>query len=209
MRISDLNSTIIDRSNEVYNDLALKHGISSSAVAMDNQETQYERFREIYRLFDTLLTNSVLDVGCGNGEFLQFLLNMGWTGKYVGVDINDSLLDQARIRFPGFEFKKIDILNAKDSYRADYVIQSGIFNFDMGQTLEWVQEFVKMMYGRSDKAAIFNAISDHVETRYEGMFYLPVEKMFDYSVRNLSPKISINHHFLPFNYTMAIYRIDD
>jgi SAM-dependent methyltransferase len=39
---------------------------------------------------------NVLDLGCGNGRLLLFLGESGWTGRYVGVDSSDSLLDDAR-----------------------------------------------------------------------------------------------------------------
>ncbi len=38
----------------------------------------------------------VLDVGCGNGRFGQFLVENGLTADYVGVDFSQPLLDKAQ-----------------------------------------------------------------------------------------------------------------
>ncbi len=39
---------------------------------------------------------NVLDLGCGNGRFLVFLAEQGWTGRYTGVDSSEGLLADAR-----------------------------------------------------------------------------------------------------------------
>jgi SAM-dependent methyltransferase len=43
---------------------------------------------------------NVLDLGCGNARFLQFLNESGWIGRYVGVDGSESLLADARAAAP-------------------------------------------------------------------------------------------------------------
>ncbi len=41
---------------------------------------------------------NVLDLGCGNGGVAAELLRKGHTGKYIGVDFSEELLDEARKR---------------------------------------------------------------------------------------------------------------
>jgi len=40
-------------------------------------------------------TAAILDLGCGNGQFLAYLIKHGFTGKYVGVDFSHALLAKA------------------------------------------------------------------------------------------------------------------
>lgn len=41
----------------------------------------------------------VLDLGCGNGSFLKGLMAMGINGIFVGTDVSDSMVKEARINF--------------------------------------------------------------------------------------------------------------
>jgi SAM-dependent methyltransferase len=47
---------------------------------------------------------SLLDVGCGNGRFLQYLLDQKKTVDYTGLDFSKELIAIARKRFPQAEF---------------------------------------------------------------------------------------------------------
>lgn len=38
---------------------------------------------------------NVLDVGCGNGRLLAFLIDRGWRGRYLGLDSSSGLLAEA------------------------------------------------------------------------------------------------------------------
>ena len=38
---------------------------------------------------------NVLDVGCGNGRLLAFLIERGWRGRYLGLDSSAGLLAEA------------------------------------------------------------------------------------------------------------------
>jgi 2-polyprenyl-3-methyl-5-hydroxy-6-metoxy-1,4-benzoquinol methylase len=41
-------------------------------------------------------TESVLDVGCGNGTFARALVEKGFSGRYLGIDLSEGLLERAR-----------------------------------------------------------------------------------------------------------------
>ncbi len=60
--------------------------------------------------FDVILkyiknTDSVLDIGCGNGRFSKFFNK----DKYLGIDFSDSLLKKAKAHNPLYKYLNIDI----------------------------------------------------------------------------------------------------
>lgn len=203
------NPDIVARSIALYDATAEEHGISSRAVHWADPQTQYLRFTEIVRNLDLNNPNvTLLDVGCGNGELFKFLNFLGYRGRYTGYDINGKLLAQARARFAGIEVAEVDILKDAGQRRFDYVVASGIFNADVGQTVPWVQAFLERMFGLCTTSLVFNAISTHVSFRDTNMFYLDPAEMLCFCLTRLSKRTSILHHNLPYNYTVHVSKQD-
>ncbi len=71
---------------------------------MSTPVTYRDRLLDRYRLLYNWLpeTDTVLDVGCGNGMYTQWLAKK--CGKAVGVDHNQKNLDWAKREFPHCEF---------------------------------------------------------------------------------------------------------
>jgi len=199
---------IIKASNQIYDESA-RRKTGSSAVMWDDQQKQYLRFAEIIKYLDLENSNkTILDVGCGNGELYKFLNFMGFRGQYLGYDINTPLLKLARSRFPQIKVERKDILKDKVSKRFDYVVMSGLFNLNAGQTETWIYNFLKKMFMLSKEAVVFNAISTQVNYKSEEIFYLDPAKIFSFCTQHLSPRVVLAHHQLPYNYTMAVYKIN-
>lgn len=197
-----MRKPLLDSSNALYDEAFARGKNRHSRVCWDDASRQYHRFAEIYRSMDAS-DCSVLDVGCGNGEFLRFLHFMGFTGSYTGVDINDSLLNEARESFPSHQFIKADILTDRLEEH-DVVVMSGLFNLNFGQDISFAYDFVATMYSRCKHRTIFNALTSHVNFREESMFYLDPSALMSFIITNISPRVEIRHGFVPYNYTVSI-----
>jgi len=69
----------------------------------------FHRRRLILKLADELSFNSVLDVGCGNGELLLALNRHRAVSRLVGADIAERVITENRTVFPTFEFHQLDV----------------------------------------------------------------------------------------------------
>jgi tRNA (uracil-5-)-methyltransferase TRM9 len=55
-------------------------------------------------------SNSLLDLGCGNGELARQLIHHGHIGSYIGLDFSPALLEQApAVQSPNFRFYQADL----------------------------------------------------------------------------------------------------
>lgn len=203
------NDEIIKRQVKKYDSAAEAHGISSRAVLWGDQQTQYFRFSEIAKYLDLNDKNkSLLDIGCGNAELYKYLNFSGYRGSYAGFDINDKLLSQAKERFDNIDVKNVDILTADMAGKYDYVVASGIFNVNVGQSKEWIYDFLGKMFSLCGEVMVFNMISSFVSQHDDDMFYMDPSEILTFCLDRLSRRTTIAHHNLPYNYTVAVFADD-
>ena len=112
---------------DYYKDLLAKHGPTHAAVDAGSQYTHQRRLQVLAEVI-TNHTDSVLDVGCGLGHFLDY----GPACRkedYLGIDILPEMVEAALLRRPGWRFEIGDILKPDPHWQADYVVASGLCQF--------------------------------------------------------------------------------
>lgn len=94
---------------------------------------------------------NLLDVGCGQGRFGQFLGERGALGCYVGVDFSAGLLAEARQRLPAGEYVECD-LAAPDCL-------DGLGEFDLIACLSVLQHIP----GRHRRQRLLQEMGEHLK----------------------------------------------
>ena len=77
---------------------------------------------ENYFKFGILDNSTVLEIGCGTGDLLNFI-NPSFG---VGIDISDKIISIAKNQYPNLEFYCTDIEGLDIDYKFDYIILSGV-----------------------------------------------------------------------------------
>ena len=146
-----LSNKDINNINERYSKRFLINGISPLTLGWANSNQQNLRFSK----FASMINNnniSILDIGCGFGDFLNFLKkNSILINNYTGVDINPVLIKEA-IKLHGNSgyFVEGNLLDKsfkekqlQSSY--DYVFAMGIFNLNFAKSKEKMHLFFESM----------------------------------------------------------------
>lgn len=104
-----------------------EHGPTPRGVDWNGTESQRLRHAQFLRLFAHEPQASLLDLGCGYGDFLGFLREGGHTGHYAGWDVAAAMVEAARAQHgegPAHSFHVGDGAGAS----AEYAVASGILN---------------------------------------------------------------------------------
>jgi SAM-dependent methyltransferase len=195
-----------DRASIAYfDDLIDQHGVDPRALDWGSRESQRLRFRVIAGV-GPLEGASLLDVGCGQGDFLAWLDEQGIRADYTGVDITPRMIEVARSRFPAARFEVRNLQESPVEERSyDYVVASGIFYLRKTEPVAFLKATVEQLFRACRRAVVFNSLSSWAGQRDSGEFYAdPLETLA--FCRTLSPKLAIRHDYHPRDFTAFLYK---
>ena len=89
----------VESVSNFYNSRFQELGYSVSSVGWGSKESQYLRFETLIKGLD-LNNKSVLDIGCGFGDLIEYLMekNVNFS-RYHGIDISSNILEFARLKY--------------------------------------------------------------------------------------------------------------
>ena len=114
-----------------YNDTVTRHGATARGVDWKDEASHRLRHLQFLRLMAHEPDTSVLDLGCGYGDFLTTLRTNGHRGRYVGCDLAPAMIDTAR-SLHGEGSDRIWHLGGEPPEVCDYAVASGILNVRRG-----------------------------------------------------------------------------
>jgi len=113
----------------LYSNLFRRFGPRPEALHWNSRESQDIRFGVLAKI-GSLDGMSILDIGCGLGDFFGYLKAHGVSCAMTGIDIVAPLVAHVRKTYPEAKIYQKNILTdpfSADSY--DYVFSSGLYAF--------------------------------------------------------------------------------
>lgn len=169
------------------------------------RRAQCMRF-EAFVIQHELRGKSILDVGCGVGDFWQHLQRRGVDYRYLGVDIAPAMVQRARERFPGTPFECRNILERRPDRQFDYCVAFGIHaNVRLDRGRELLEAVTRRQFELCRVAAHVTALTD----RYHG--FAPhvqawrAEEVLSMAL-DITPCLVLRHDYLPNDFSVTLYR---
>jgi trans-aconitate methyltransferase len=144
-----------------FNNRVKNFGASTQALQWKSRQSQRIRFDVIY---NELLASckSIVDIGCGCGDFYDFLLekNDPLHVSYKGIDISAQMICAAQKAYPSGTFMCLDINDILANHKPDTVIASGLFNLRLHNHQNHVYDTLSKLIQLADKQIIINFLSE-------------------------------------------------
>ena len=166
--------------------LILTDSSDSRFVGWASKDTQENRWSQLVLDHD-LDGCSVLDVGCGVGDFLGYLQKYSDV-SYTGIDINTMMIREACRKNPDGTF-----LNGSLSRLAefgvsglptswDYVFASGTFTIKVDDNNSHIRRGIENLCELANKHVAFNFLDDTTETQYRdpNLHYYNRDELLNY-----------------------------
>jgi len=153
-----LNQTQRKRVIESQRYALMQHGYHPHSLLWSNTEVQELRFK-ILADIGIGRGDSVLDVGCGFGDFADYLKRQGKAVEFTGIDVSEELLQEGQKHFPDLKLIQGDLFDfnpAPQSY--DYVTLSGALNRKYDGASDYTFQLITRMFETCKKGIAFNLL---------------------------------------------------
>jgi SAM-dependent methyltransferase len=190
-----------ERNISFFSELVRTNQISPFSLNWGSRASQEMRFAVLEEVGD-LAGASLLDVGCGLGDFYDWQRRAGLGVSYQGVDLTPEMIRVAKERFPGVDFRVGNVLE-EEIGTFDYVIASGTFYLRQNEPFEFMQYLIARLFASSRKGLAFNSLSAWCDGRDAGEFYADPAQTLDFC-RTLTPWVALRHDYYPRDFTVYL-----
>jgi len=206
--MEDKNKDILKRYLDYHNDMIDKVGYSTRALYTTNA-SQKKRFRNFEKLFHRKQDFSLLDVGCGFGDFCGYLNEEGYQNiQFTGLDINERMTAESKKRFPDQQFVTglVEALPQGTTY--DYAIASGVYS--LGESMEVVQDFFfeqfDQVYEKVNIGFAVNFLSSYSDSPDNICIYHDPIPLLEKCMKRYGKYVILTHDYLPHDFTIFVYK---
>jgi methionyl-tRNA formyltransferase len=192
-----------ERTVQFYKEQAATYGVGFRALGWGSRESQELRFKVLCEL-GIRPGESVLDVGCGQGDLLVWMRSCMLDVRYTGLDVTACLLDTARQRFPDACFQEGDLFEAILSPH-DYVVASGIFAHAATDPYQYAERGIARLYKLAQKGVACNFLNMRAPEKDPGEFYADPGRIVNFC-RSLTPWVVLREDYHLRDFTVYLYR---
>lgn len=211
--------------NQRYSERLHKFGADPRTLGWDSLQHQHARFAAACRFLPSEV-NALMDIGCGLGDFLDFLCNHTdiTIAHYRGVDINPefithcgqqkkNIVDHVDESAPNTEFLCTNILtDTFDLPRVQWATMFGLLNLKLSEldNYTYAFDFIERAFSLVEDGLIVDLLSCHYEENYlpeDFVFYYSPVRVVDFAL-TLTPHVSLlqDYESIPQREFMVVLR---
>ena len=198
-----MKDVISKKISKYYNTLYTKHGFSPQSVGWGNKKGKQSIRFEILCQIGDFSNSTILDIGCGFGDFFKFLCYKKSNSTYYGVDINKEIIEAGKKIYPKISLECRDFEKNKFTKKFDWVVASGITSH--GSTYLHLTSIMKEMFRLCKRGIAINFVSNNVDFKTMSLFYASPEKI-SVIAKSISNRFLIRHDYMPYEFTLYLYK---
>jgi len=187
-----------------HKDSVTRFGYHPHALYWSGRDIQEIRFKVLADI-DIQAGDSVLDVGCGFGDFKSWCESHACPIQYTGVDLSPDILSQARIHHPDAVFYEGDVFDIPPEHQHfDWVMLSGALNEQLHDDSSYAKAVIQRMYELCDKGVAFNLLDARFLKAHDLHSQMPAYILA--YCQGLCPKCELHDDYLNNDFSIYMYR---
>ncbi len=193
----------------------ITHPDAGRRAGWRDTHSQWLRFEVCTSALDLDTVGSVLDVGCGLGDFLAFCRRRGFGGSFTGIDLLPSMIDTARLRHPADPAARFEVANLLElpphiaHQRFDLVVACGSLSLRVPHYDAYLNAALTALWSVTAGALVLVLPSSRAPKRVAGIeddFVCHDPAKLRARALHLSPYLCLREDFLPTDLALYLYR---
>ncbi len=192
---------MVKRYSSRYHEL----GYDVKTLGWGSDEQQTYRFAQTLEGNVVLNNKIILDIGCGFGDYFRFLQNEQISPtKYLGFDLNEDLIGEARLQYedhPNCKFNTFNVLeHTYEEPVADIAVMLGVLNLnfqDQIDNYEYSKIAVSNAFSSVNECLIVDFLSSQLDPTYkkeEFVFYHDPGEMLNWAL-TITANVELKHNY--------------
>ena len=199
-----------------YNFHLNKYKSGPKAVNWSTYKSQVLRFNKILEA-GNFNKKKIHDVGCGLGDFYNFLNKKKIKCNYIGSDISEQMIGKA-LKNTNLKKNKLYHLNLLQvrnekylkSLNADIVVANGLFTVKSNLSNKYWWGYIKKMLEKlfliTNECLVFNMMKNNVDFKDRHLYYQNTDELIKFLEKKLSKKIIIKSDYPLYEYMCYVYK---
>lgn len=167
---------------------------------------------ERHRLRHRILTEigvregcTLLDLGCGFGDYFGYLQSVGCNVDYVGYDINPKLVQMAARQHPEATFQVKDVLS-EPFPTFDFVVASNVLNLRLQEQDNYalLDEMMRVCYQHARRGVAVDFLTSYVDFQTPEAFHYEPEQVFAMAKR-ITKRVTLRHDYPLYEFCIYLY----
>jgi SAM-dependent methyltransferase len=203
------HSRILSHAASYYASRLAQHGATPQGVDWNGTESHQRRHAQFLRLLAEHAEASIIDLGCGFGDFLRFLRVAGYRGRYVGYDVAPGMIAKARELFGEGGDRQWHV-GAAPGETTDFAVASGIFNVkgDIPDS-DWrtyVHDTIDVLARAGQRGFAFNvlSLSSDAERRKPHLHYADPAATLEHCLRHYGRSVALLQDYGLHEFTIIV-----
>lgn len=177
---------------------------SDCARIESGRRAQKMRF-ENFVIHHDLQGASILDVGCGVGDFFAHLQCREHGADYTGVDLSEKMIARSRERFPEARFEVRNILEGSAAPQFDYTVAFAIHNVRVPNGEDILRAVTRRQFEFCRRAAHISLLTDRFPGFAKHIQPWRAEEILSLALE-ITPYVVLRHDYLPNDFSVTLYR---
>lgn len=149
---------------------------------------------------------SILEIGCGLGDFYKYLCQRKRDCSYHGYDIVPEYVERCRQLFPESTFEYRNVFRDGIEGIYDTIVMSQVLNnrYQRSDNVQVMKRAIELSFEHTRISVSVDMISSYVDFQNPDLFYYSPEEVFRIA-KNIASRVILRHDYRGFEFCIQLF----